>query len=105
MPILNRIVRKYSKSKILSDFKLGMCLHITYETAVLVTALSRAGAMISLCPANPLSSKDHVIDYLHSEVANVKLFVNNREDYSSFYKNMDRVLDTKPQIITDDGGE
>lgn len=105
MPILNRIVRKYSKSKILSDFKLGMCLHITYETAVLVTALSRAGAMISLCPANPLSSKDHVIDYLHSEVANVKLFVNNREDYSSFYKNMDRVLDTKPKIITDDGGE
>lgn len=105
MPLLTEIVKKYSKSRILNGFNLGMCLHITYETAVLVMALSKAGAKISLCAANPLSSKNDVIDYLRSEDVAVKVFVNKRDDLSSFYKNMDKVLDTKPQIITDDGGE
>ena len=105
MPLLTKIVKKYSKSKLLNGFNLGMCLHITYETAVLVVALANAGARISLCAANPLSSKKEVIDYLRWKNIGVKVLVNKPDDIVSFYKNMDRVLDTKPQIITDDGGE
>ena len=39
---------------------LGACLHVTAETANLVLALSRGGAHVALCSANPLSTQDDV---------------------------------------------
>ena len=35
MPIINKIIKKYENKKILEGFGLGICLHITKETAVL----------------------------------------------------------------------
>jgi len=105
MPILTKLVRKYSKNNVLNDFNLGMCLHITKETAVLVMGLAEIGARISLCAANPLSSKENVIEFLRYTSLNVNVFVNRQDNIDSFYNNMDKVLDTNPQIVTDDGGE
>lgn len=105
MPILTNLVRKYSKNRILDDFNLGMCLHITKETAVLVMGLAEVGARISLCAANPLSSKENVSEFLRYHNSNVDIFVNRQDDIDSFYNNMDKVLDTNPQIVTDDGAE
>jgi adenosylhomocysteinase len=103
MPILSKIAKNSSNKAVLTGFKIGMCLHITKETSVLVIALSEAGAKISLCAANPLSTKDSVRDFLES--ANIRVFSNESNDIDSFYSNMDKVLDTRPQIITDDGAE
>jgi len=105
MPILTNLVRKYSKNRILDDFNLGMCLHITKETAVLVMGLAEVGARISLCAANPLSSKENVLEFLRYHNSNVDIIVNRQDDIDSFYNNMDKVLDTNPQIVTDDGAE
>lgn len=105
MPILTNLVRKYSKNRILDNFNLGMCLHITKETAVLVMGLAEVGARISLCAANPLSSKENVSEFLRYHNSNVDIFVNRQDDIDSFYNNMDKVLDTNPQIVTDDGAE
>jgi adenosylhomocysteinase len=72
---------------------------------VLIVGLANAGARIFLSAANPLYSKNDVIDYIRYKNIDIKVFVNKPDDVVSFYKNMDRVLDTNPQIITDDGGE
>ncbi len=103
MPILSKIIKKYSNNQILSDINIGMCLHITKETSVLVMGLSGAGANIKLCAANPLSTKDSIRDFLVR--SNIKVFANKSTEIDSFYSNMDKVLDIKPKIIVDDGGE
>jgi adenosylhomocysteinase len=103
MPILSKLILKYSKINALNGLDLGICLHITKETSVLILGLKDAGARISLCSANPLSTKTEIRDFLKD--AGICIFANKTYRLSSFYSNMDRVLDTKPQIITDDGGE
>ena len=48
------IVEKIAgKRKALEGFRVGFCLHVTKETAVLVMAARRLGAEIALCSANP----------------------------------------------------
>ena len=103
MFVLNKIISKYSRNKKLDGLDIGICLHITKETSVLVMGLKEAGAIVSLCSANPRSTKKEIKDFLID--SDIKVFTEHNDDLKSFYTNMDRVLDSKPQIITDDGGE
>lgn len=103
MPILSKLIRKYSQNKLLKGLDLGVCLHITKETSVLILGLKELGANISLCSANPLSTKPEIKDFLTE--SGICVFADQEQSLNSFYLNMDKVLDTKPQIITDDGGE
>jgi adenosylhomocysteinase len=103
MPILRKLVQKYSQNNTLEGLDIGVCLHITKETSVLIMGLKVTGANISLCSANPLSTKTEVRDFLKE--SGIRIFTDNNHKLDSFYSNMDKVLDTKPQIITDDGGE
>jgi adenosylhomocysteinase len=103
MPILNRLVKRFVSKRNLENFKLGICLHITKETSVLLMALKEAGAEVTLCPANPLSIQEPVKFFLIKN--DIKIFANKEGSRQDFYNNMERVLDTKPDILTDDGGE
>jgi len=103
MPILNRLVRRFVSKRNLENFKLGICLHITKETSVLLMALKEAGAEVTLCPANPLSIQEPVKFFLIKN--DIKIFANKEGSHLDFYNNMEKVLDTKPDILTDDGGE
>lgn len=103
MPILNRLVKTFVSKRNLENFKLGICLHITKETSVLLMALKEAGAEVTLCPANPLSIQEPVKFFLIKN--DIKVFANKEGSPLDFYNNMERVLDTKPDILTDDGGE
>ncbi len=103
MPILNRLVDRFVSKRNLENFKLGICLHITKETSVLLMALKEAGAEVTLCPANPLSIQEPVKFFLIKN--DIKIFANKEDSPVDFYNNMERVLDTKPDILTDDGGE
>lgn len=103
MPILSKLLKKYSQTNSLQGLDIGVCLHITKETSVLILSLKDTGANISLCSANPLSTKPEIKDFL--EESGVSVFGEKNDISNSFYSNMDKVLDTKPQIITDDGGE
>ncbi len=102
MPILNRLVRRFVSKRNLENFKLGICLHLTKETSVLLMALKEAGAEVTLCPANPLSIQEPVKFFLIKN--DIKIFANKEGSHLDFYNNMERVLDTKPDILTDDGG-
>jgi adenosylhomocysteinase len=103
MPVLNRLTRGFISKRCFENFRLGICLHITKESSVLLMALKEAGAEVTLCPANPLSIQEHVKLFLSEN--DIKIFSKSDDTLSDFYKNMENVLDTKPHIITDDGGE
>src|SRR5215207_1984259 len=64
MKIITKISHKYQRTKPLANFKLGVCLHITKETSVLIMAAKALGAQISICSANPLSIQADVVEFL-----------------------------------------
>lgn len=103
MPIIANIIGKYKNKKILEEYSIGVCLHITKETAVFVIALKHLGAKVMLCPANPLSTQQHIVSLLKDK--GIDTYSNNVETIETFYNNMETVLEKKPNIIIDDGGE
>ena len=103
MTVLNRLTHRFVSKRSLENFKIGICLHITKETSVLLMALKDAGAEVNLCPANPLSIQEPVKSFLIEN--DIKIFSKKDDTLLDFYSNMECVPDTKPNIITDDGGE
>lgn len=63
MAIIEKIVSKNPGTP-LAGIKLGVCLHVTKETSVLVMAAKKLGADIASCSANPLLAQDDIAAYL-----------------------------------------
>ncbi len=103
MPVLNLIKSRFEKEKPLKGLTLGACLHVTKETAVLVQALTAAGAKIALCGSNPLSTQDDVAAALADQGLHV--FAWRGQNTEEYYKCIDKVLDYKPSITLDDGAD
>src|ERR671938_1157138 len=66
MPVLVALRQKYEKTKPLEGIRVAGCLHVTKETGVLVRTLKAAGAELSWCGCNPLSTQDDVAASLAS---------------------------------------
>src|SRR3712207_9352914 len=60
MPVLVALRQKYEKTKPLEGIRVAGRLHVTKETGVLVRTLKAAGAQLSWCGCNPLSTQDDV---------------------------------------------
>jgi adenosylhomocysteinase len=103
MPVLMKLRRKYSESKPLSGMKVGGCLHITTETAVLVRTLKAAGAQTSWSGCNPLSTQDDVAAALADE--EIDIFGWRGLSKDEYYWCIERVIDTKPNLTLDDGAD
>jgi adenosylhomocysteinase len=98
------IVEKAARGKKpLEGFRVGFCLHVTKETAVLVMAAKRLGAEVALCSANPLSVQDDIAAFLHSE--GLCMFAWRNETAAEYRKCIRNLLAFRPDIITDDGGD
>ncbi len=103
MQIIDQIIKRYKNKDTLEGYSIGICLHITKETAVLILGLQQLGAEILICPANPLSTQEHIVSLLKEK--GIKVYREKGKTIQTFFKNMDMVLDNKPNIIVDDGGE
>ncbi len=101
MGIINAIVSGNLGNKPLKGLKLGLSLHVTKETSVLVIAALKLGSKVSLCSANPLSVQEDIAAFLSSK--GVEVYAWKNETDSEYSDNLNRVLETGPQIITDDG--
>jgi len=102
MPVLMNIRKDFEKEKPLDGITISCCLHVTKETAVLVKTLQAGGADIALCGSNPLSTNDAVAASLAKDGIHVYAW---RENHDEYYWCVDRVLDYKPKITMDDGGD
>jgi adenosylhomocysteinase len=104
MPVCRMIRARFEKEKPLEGVRIAACLHVTTETASLVSSLRAGGAQVALCASNPLSTQDDVVAAL---IKNEKIptFAVKGEDGERYYAHIKAVLDTKPTITMDDGAD
>ena len=103
MKVLDEIKSDFMKNKPLEGLNIGACMHVTKETANLMLTLKAAGANVSLCASNPLSTKDSVAAYLSDN--DVEVHAVHGVSNDDFFKHLNSVLDTKPDITMDDGAD
>jgi adenosylhomocysteinase len=103
MPVLGQITERFAKEKPLAGKRIAACLHITSETANLVTTLQSAGAEVFLCASNPLSTQDPITAFLASRGTHV--YAIHGENLETYFKHCNAALDSYPHIVIDDGGD
>jgi adenosylhomocysteinase len=101
MGIINTLVNEKIEHKPLKGVRLGLSLHVTKETSVLVIAAIKLGSKVSLCSANPLSVQEDIAAFLSSK--GVKVYAWKDETEREYFDNIKQVLETRPQVLTDDG--
>jgi adenosylhomocysteinase len=102
MPVLRSVRERFAREKPLAGMRVGACLHVTTETANLMVTLKAAGASIALCASNPLSTQDDVAAALAGEYG-IPTFAIKGEDEQTYYRHIEAVLATRPNITMDDG--
>src|SRR5438132_7593936 len=101
MGVLAQIRERFEKEKPLAGIRIGACLHVTTETANLVRTLVAGGASVALCASNPLSTQGDAAAALCEDDGDV--YAIKGEDNETYYRHINAVLDTRPQITMDDG--
>jgi adenosylhomocysteinase len=104
MPVLSEIRARFEKERPLAGMRISACLHVTTETANLMTTLQAGGADVVLTASNPLSTQDDVAASLvmHDEIP---VFAIKGEDNPTYYKHINAAIDHKPHITMDDGAD
>jgi adenosylhomocysteinase len=101
MGIITTLVNENIEHKPLKGLRLGLSLHVTKETSVLVIAAIKLGSKVSLCSANPLSVQEDIAAFLSSK--GVKVYAWKDETEREYFDNIKQVLETQPHVLTDDG--
>jgi adenosylhomocysteinase len=104
MPVLASIRERFAREKPLAGLQLGLCLHVTTETANLARTLKAGGADVVLCASNPLSTQDDVAAALVDEY-DISVFAIKGEDNDTYYSHIEAAVDHKPHLTMDDGAD
>src|SRR5882672_4706921 len=104
MPVLRQVRERFAKEQPLKGLRLGACLHVTTETAVLMLTLKAGGAQVALCASNPLSTQDDTAAALVKEY-DIPVYAQKGEDNKTYYRHLEAVLKTRPQVTMDDGAD
>lgn len=104
MPVLTRIRERFEKEKTLDGVVIAACLHVTTETANLMRTLAAGGADVALCASNPLSTQDETAAAL-VEAYSIPVYAIRGVDEPAYYGHIKAVLDRRPVITMDDGGD
>jgi adenosylhomocysteinase len=104
MPVLASIRERFAREKPLEGIQLGLCLHVTTETANLVRTLTAGGAQVALCASNPLSTQDDVAAALVDR-HDVEVYAIKGEGDEAYYAHINAVCDKHPKITMDDGAD
>ncbi|MBI2135353.1 adenosylhomocysteinase [Candidatus Woesearchaeota archaeon] len=101
MQALMRVKQRFAKEKPLKGTRIGMALHVTKETGVLVRVLIEGGADVAITGCNPLSTQDDVAAALAEE--GIKVWAYKGENKEDYYRYLNNVISFKPNITIDDG--
>ncbi len=104
MPVLRKIRDRFSEEKPLKGLRISACLHVTTETAALVTTLKAGGANIVLCASNPLSTQDDVAAALVAD-HEIPVYAIKGEDHKTYYSHILSALKHRPHLTMDDGAD
>ncbi|MGI9010859.1 MAG: adenosylhomocysteinase [Nitrososphaeraceae archaeon] len=104
MPVLNALRKKFESTKPLQGLKVTGCLHVTKETGVLTKTLKAAGAEISWCGCNPLSTQDDVAASLARD-QEIGIFASRGVSTEEYYSDIHSSMKLGPNITIDDGAD
>ena len=102
MPVLRSIRERFERERPLDGLVVGVCLHVTAETANFLKTLKAGGATVLVCASNPLSTQDDVAASLVAD-EHIATFAFRGESHERYYSHIDAVLDGHPQLTMDDG--
>ena len=104
MPVLRLIRHRFGQERPLEGLRIAACLHVTTETANLALSLKAAGAEVALCASNPLSTQDDVAASLVVD-GGISVYAIKGEDNETYYRHIEAVIATRPQLTQDDGAD
>jgi adenosylhomocysteinase len=104
MPVLRQLEQRFTDQRPFEGLRIGACLHVTTETANLIRVLAAGGAQVALCASNPLSTQDDVAAALVRHYG-IAIFAVRGEDNARYYRHIEAVIDTAPQVTLDDGAD
>jgi adenosylhomocysteinase len=104
MPVLVSLKRKYEMTKPLAGVRVTGCLHVTKETGVLVRTLKAAGAELSWCGCNPLSTQDDVAASM-AEHDGVSVYASRGVSSQMYYDDIRASMRFDPHVTIDDGAD
>lgn len=102
MDVLAAIRKRYEKEKPFKGIRIAMAVHLEKKSGVLVETLLAGGAEIAVTGCNPLSTDDSIVAALAKKTNALGWSGATVEEYYEF---LHKVLDIKPHIIIDDGGD
>lgn len=103
MPVLRLIRERFAKETPLKGTRFVACAHITTETANLARTLKAGGAECVMIASNPLSTQDDVAAALVED--GMSVYAIKGESTETYNRHVRTALDSKPQIIIDDGSD
>ncbi len=103
MQILDNTINRLKKSQPFRGITLGVCLHITKETSVLLMGAKELGAKVVACGGNPLTTQDDIAAFLASQ--GIHIYAWTGETVKEYDWCIEQVLNHKPTILTDDGAD
>jgi len=103
MPLLNRIRERFERERPFSGIRIGVSIHLEAKTAYLAQVLQAGGGEVAVTGSNPLSTQDDVAAALAA--AGIKVFARHGMTMEEYERHLNLVLDTKPELIIDDGGD
>src|SRR5919197_6701784 len=104
MPVLIALLHRYEKTKPLKGIRIAGCLHVTKETGVLVRTLKAAGAELSWCGCNPLSTQDDVAASLAQD-EDISIFASRGVTQQEYYDDIHSAMKIEPHVTIDDGAD
>ncbi|MFO1536048.1 MAG: adenosylhomocysteinase [Thermoplasmatota archaeon] len=104
MQVLASIRSRFEEEQPFEGLRIGMALHVEAKTANLALTLAAGGADVRLAGCNPESTDDRVVLALNEEHG-LPTTAKKGQDRSEYYASLDWVLDHKPHLVIDDGGD
>lgn len=103
MPVMCEIMEEFYLTKPFEGLTIGACLHLTKETAILLTAIKDSGAKVVACASNPLSTQDDVVQYLND----YGIYTLGKKGMSEeeYKQGLYEVVSSKPDYVIDDGAD
>lgn len=93
---------RFVKEQPFRGLTIGMALHVTKETGILIRTLVAGGAKVAITGCNPLSTQDDVAAAL-AEEENVLVWAYKGETREDYYRFITAVIEARPHITIDDG--
>src|SRR2546430_11658359 len=97
MPVLRQVRERFAREQPLKGIRLGACLHVTTETAVLILTLRAGGASLAFVASHPLSTQDDTAAALVKEY-DVAVYSPKGEDHARYYRHIEAGAGSRPPV-------